>query len=158
SYALGYADGDRFSADLRFDAVMYPRPLDAAGSTFGAARHFDQFGRVHGHILLDGERIAIDCIGMRDRTWGRRPEDRPRQAAYVTGATDANHGFLAVTNVRDGVETVAYGFLRGIGWNENLVDGTRTIERDPRHGWITSIRIDATDAAGRRLIAIGEPV
>jgi hypothetical protein len=45
-----------------------------------------------------------------------------------------------------------------MGWNENLVAGTRTVERDPRHGWITSIRIEATDAVGRRLVAIGEPV
>lgn len=158
SYVLGYADGTHFVADLRFDAVMPPRALTAVGSTFGNAQHFDQFGRVHGHIVLHGESIAIDCIAMRDRTWGRRPEDRPRQAAYVTGATDANTGFLAVTNVRDGVETVAYGFLRGDGRNANLVAGTRAVERDPRHGWITSIRIEATDTSGRRLVALGEPV
>ena len=158
SYALGYADGTQFVADLRFDAVMPARPLTAVGSTFGAAHHFDQFGRVHGHIVLHGESIAIDCIAMRDRTWGRRPEDRPRQAAYVTGAVDSNTGFLAVTNVRDGAETVAYGFLRGGGRNDNLVGGSRVVERDPRHGWITSIRIEATDASGRRLVAIGEPV
>jgi hypothetical protein len=158
SYALGYADGDRFSAALRFDAVMPPRPLTAVGSTFGNAHHFDQFGRVHGHIVLHGERIAIDCIGMRDRTWGRRPEDRPRQAAYVTGAVGPNDGFLAVTNVRDGVETVAYGFLRKDGRTENLANGERSVERDPRDGWITSIRIDANDVTGRRLVATGAPV
>ena len=35
---------------------------------------------------------------MRDRTWGRRPENRPRQAAYVTAAADADHGWI--TQVR----------------------------------------------------------
>ena len=75
--------------DLRFEGVMPPQPLTAVGSTFGSAHHFDQFGRVTGELVVHGERIEIDCIGMRDRTWGPRPEHRPRQAAYVTGAASA---------------------------------------------------------------------
>jgi len=114
-YALGYRDGERLTATLEFAGVMPPEPLTAVGSTFGSAHHFDQFGRVTGELILNGERIAIDCIGMRDRTWGRRPEDRPRQAAYVTGAANAGHGFLAVTNVRAESEEIAYGFLRRDG-------------------------------------------
>jgi hypothetical protein len=157
-YALGYDDADRFSARLEFSGVMPPEPLHATGSTFGSARHFDQFGRVTGDITLHGDRITIDCIGMRDRTWGRRPEDRPRQAAYVTGAADASHGFLAVTNVRDGREDVAYGFLRRDARTVGLVDGERRVERDPRHGWITRIAITARDHEGRELVAVGEPV
>ena len=116
SYSLGYDDAGRFTADLRFEAEMAPRPLVAAGSTFGKAAHFDQIGRVTGTIELHGESIAIDCWSMRDRTWGRRPENRPRQAAYVTGAGDGGPGFLAVTNTRDGTDRVAYGFVdRGDG-------------------------------------------
>jgi hypothetical protein len=158
AYALGYADGDRLVVDLRFEGVMAPEPLTAVGSTFGAAHHYDQFGRVHGHIVLHGERIVIDCIGMRDRTWGRRPEDRPRQAAYVTGAASPDAGFLAVTNVRDGRERVAYGFLRKDGRTASLTEGERVVTRDDRHGWISTIRITATDSTGRRLIATGVPV
>jgi hypothetical protein len=169
-YALGFADGDRLSAALTFDAVMPPHPLTAVGSTFGNAHHFDQLGRVHGEITLHGERVPIDCIAMRDRTWGRRPEDRPRQAAYVTGATDAANGFLAVTNVRggperssrsDGVtgeEIVAFGFLHRDGRTENLTAGAREVVRNREHGWIERIRLTATDAAGRKLEADGEPV
>ena len=111
-YALGYDDGDRLQADLRFEGVMPPEPLTAVGSTFGSAHHFDQFGRVSGELILHGERIPIDCIGMRDRTWGARPENRARQAAYVTGAAGPDHGFLAVTNVRPEGDLVAHGFLR----------------------------------------------
>ncbi len=102
-------------AQLKFDAVMRPQPLTAVGSTFGNAHHFDQLGRVTGELVLHGERISIDCIGMRDRTWGMRPEDRPRQAAYVTAASVDGNGFLAVTNVRDQRDAVAYGFLRRNG-------------------------------------------
>src|SRR5262249_17972747 len=136
-YALGYDDGERLRATLRFDGVMPPEPLTAVGSTFGNAHHFDQFGRVTGELVLHGERIAIDCIGMRDRTWGRRPEDRPRQAAYVTGAADAAHGFLAVTNPRPDGDRVAYGFLRRDGRTAGLADGERRVEREAPAGCVT---------------------
>jgi hypothetical protein len=157
-YELGYADGDRLTLDLRFEGVMAPEPLAAAGSTFGRAHHYDQLGRVTGHLVLHGERIDIDCIGMRDRTWGRRPEDRPRRAAYVTAAVEPGDGFLAVTNIRDGHDTIAYGFLRRDGRTSTLAGGERRVERSPEHGWITSIEIEGADADGRPLHAVGRPV
>lgn len=157
-YAIEVADGDRLEANLIFAGVMPPEPLTATGSTFGSAHHFDQFMQVTGHIVLHGERIDIDCIGMRDRTWGRRPEDRPRQAAYVTGAVDADNGFLAVSNVRPEGDVIAYGFLRRDGRTVALARGERRVVRDTGHGWITRIEIDAQDAEGRSLHAIGTPV
>ena len=158
SYELGYDDADRLTAALRFDGVMAPEPLTAIGSTFGSASHFDQFGRVTGHLVLHGERIDVDCVAMRDRTWGPRPEHRPRQAAYVTGAASGEHGFLAVTNVRPDSDPIAYGFLRRDGRTVGLAGGERRVERHPEHGWVTTITIEATDAKGRRLRAVGEPV
>ena len=157
-YELGYVDGDRLVLALRFEGVMAPEPLTAAGSTFGRAHHYDQFGRVTGHIVLHGERVDIDCIAMRDRTWGRRPEDRPRRAAYVTGAAGPSDGFLAVTTIHNDVETVAYGFLRRAGRVAPLTGGSRHVERSSEHGWITAIELDATDAEGRQLQAVGQPV
>ena len=157
AYRLGYDDPDRFSADLCFEAVVAPRPLTAGGSTFGRSAHFDQIGRVTGQIQLNGEDIDIDCWSMRDRTWGRRPEDRPRQAAYVTGAGDDGSGFLAVTNTRDGVDRVAYGFVQHGDAQASLVGGERSVLRSP-DGWISEIRIDAVDATGERFVASGSPV
>ena len=157
-YALDYDDGERFQAQLQFSGVMRPEPLTAVGSTFGSAHHFDQLGRVTGNLVLHGEQIAIDCIGMRDRTWGLRPEDRPRQAAYVTGATVDGGGFLAVTNVRTDGDAVAYGFLRREDRTVGLAGGERRVERDPQHGWITRIEIAGHDRDGRRFVAIGTPV
>ena len=158
SYALGYNDGERLQAALRFDGVMPPEPLMSTGSTFGRAHHFDQIGRVTGELVLHGEKIAIDCLSVRDRTWGRRPENRPRQAAYVTGVATAAHGFLAVTNSEDERNPVAYGFLRRDGRTVRLVHGERRIDRDATTGWITRIELTATDADGRELYARGEPV
>ncbi len=157
-YAIGYTDAGRLVVDLVFAGVMPPEPLTAAGSTFGSASHFDQFGRVTGTITLHGETIDIDCIGMRDRTWGRRPEDRPRRAAYVTGAADASHGFLAVTAPRSDGEPIAYGFLRRDGRTIALAAGDRVVERDPVEGWVTRISLTGRDMEGRALNATGVPV
>ncbi len=158
-YDLGYDDGERLALRLRFDAVMAPEPLRAVGSTFGSAHHFDQFGRVTGEVTLHGERIAVDCIAMRDRTWGPRPETRPRQAAYVTAAAGADDGFLAVTNTaEDGDDPIAYGFVRRGGETVALAGGSRHVSRDEKRGWVESVVIEATDAAGRRVQAVGTPV
>jgi hypothetical protein len=158
SYALGYNDGPRLQASLRFDGVMPPEPLTSIGSTFGHAHHFDQIGRVTGELVLHGESITIDCFAVRDRTWGRRPEDRPRQAAYVTGVASATHGFLAVTNADAEPNPVAYGFLQRDGRIVRLIRGERRIERDATNGWITRIELHAKDADGRELVAVGESV
>ena len=157
-YRLGFRDGDRLTADLQFSGVMSPEPLQAVGSTFGSAHHFDQLGQVTGHIVLHGERIDIDCLGMRDRTWGRRPEDRPRQAAYITAAASPDHALLAVTNSRTGADLVSYGFLRLDGRTVGLVSGERKVERCAEHGWVTHLEFDAVDADGRRVHAVGIPV
>lgn len=158
AYRLGYDDPGRFTAELRFQAVHPPRPLAAAGSTFGKAAHFDQIGHVTGTIEVHGEQIAIDCWSMRDRTWGKRPENRPRQAAYVTGAGDGGVGFLAVTNTRDGTDRVSYGFVNRGGESIGLVDGQRSVTRHPEHGWVDSVRIEATDATGEPFVAEGQSI
>jgi hypothetical protein len=162
TYDLGYDDAGRLTLALRFTGVMDPEPLRAVGSTFGSAHHFDQLGRVTGSLTLHGERIAVDCIGMRDRTWGPRPETRPRRAAYVTGAAGPDGddvGFLAVTNTApDGADPVAYGFLRRDGETLGLASGARTVTRDGDQGWVREVAVEATDLAGRRLHAVGRPV
>ena len=158
SYALSYDDGSRLQASLRFDGVMPPEPLTSTGSTFGHSHHFDQIGRVSGALVLHGETIPIDCLAVRDRTWGRRREDRPRQAAYVTGVASAEHGFLAVSNVEEERNPVSYGFLRRNGCTLSLAQGERRLERDSANGWITRVEIQAQDTEGRELLAVGEPV
>ena len=155
-YQLGYHDEGRVALDLTFEAVMAPRPLRRPGSVFNAASHFDQFGRVTGEITLHGERIAIDCLSMRDRSWGPRAEHRPSKNAYVTGIASPRDAFLAVTRWEGGIERVAYGFMIRDGGIADLVSGSRRVERCPRNGWVTSIVIEAVDERGRTLEARGE--
>ena len=155
SYQIGYEDEDHLRASLRFDAVMQPRPLRKPGSAFGDLTHFDQFGRVHGELILHGETIKVDCLAMRDRSWGPRPEHRPRKSAYVTGIASAEEAFLAVTKSNELCEEIAYGFLIRDGEIGDLISGRRFVERDPATGWVKEITIEAIDEHGRRLLATG---
>lgn len=157
-YQVGFDDPGRLTIDLLFSAVMEPRPLVATGSTFGEAAHFDQIGHLTGSIELHGERIDIDCWSMRDRTWGRRPENRPRQGAYVTGAGAGGTGFLAVTNTRDGSDRIAYGFVQRGDQGVGLLDGERSVKRDQRNGWVDEVELNAVDAAGESFAVKGSAV
>lgn len=155
SYQLGYHDEGRMSLDLRFDAVMPPRPLNNDNSAFRILRHFDQFGRVQGKLTVGNREIAVDCLAMRDRSWGPRAEHRPNRSAYVTGIASERHGFLAVTKANAAEGAISYGFLLRDGIDRDLVSGTRRVERDPTHGWVTKVIIEATDSDGRSLRAVG---
>ena len=157
SYRIGYQDEDRLSVDLTFDAVMPPHALASTDSGFGHLSHFDQFGRVHGSVLLRGEKIAIDCLAMRDRSWGPRPETRPRESVYATGISSANNGFLALTNPAEG-DRITHGFLLRDGSIADLKQGQRVVERDPDTGLISSVRIQGTDRSDRSFHAVGSPV
>ena len=86
-YELGYDDGDRLSLALRFEGVMPPEPLTAVRgpapskttTVFGSAHHFDQVGRVKGHLVLHGENVAggaIECLRPECLTIGDRHETR----------------------------------------------------------------------------------
>ena len=87
---------------------------------------------------------------MRDRTWGPRPEHRPRQAAYVTAAASADHALARRhRHDADGADPIAYGFLRRDGETVGLATGERLVERDPDGGHVRRVMITATDLAGR---------
>lgn len=157
-YALGYLDGERLQLALEFEAVMPPAALTSNASGFGGLGHFDQFGRIHGELVLHGERIAIDCLSMRDRSWGPRPEHRPKRTTYVTGISDARNGFLAMSDPTQPGEPVNHGFLLRDGVVQPWASGRREATSCPDNGWTTSLQIDATDVTGRVLKARGHPV
>ena len=155
SYQLTYRDDERIDLQLRCDAVMPPRALRSKNSSFEHLSHFDQFCRVTGQLKLLGETIDVDCLGMRDRSWGPRPEHRPKRSAYVTGIASPTLGFLAVTSSGHTSEVISYGFLLRDGVIRDLVSGTRKVRHDPQNGWVTDIEIEGTDADGRTFRAVG---
>jgi hypothetical protein len=167
SYEIGYRFRDRedFVAELMFEGLTPPVPHLPGAPPFGPASHFDQHGRVTGEIRLLGETIAVDCLAVRDRSWGRRPERLGRRGrlSYCFGSVAADHAFLAFClPPRDrpdsDIEHLSSGYLLRDGWLQRLVSGTRRVVRDRATGVVQRIELAASDVAGRELVAAGEPV
>ena len=154
-YRVRFEDADRASFDLRYRGLR--EPWVASKSAHGG--HFDQPCRVTGTVVLAGEEIAIDCLGMRDRTWSPRPDDRyGRGTGYTYGIGGADEQFLALTTTEANrgmfQAGVFAGYLVRDGVGSRLVDSTRTVLRRVG-GYPDVLVVTVTDEAGRSLSATG---
>jgi hypothetical protein len=78
-YHLGYSDPERgFALDFVHSGVHPAHRFQPGEPPFMQTPHYDQLGHVQGTVTLRGENIAIDGVGVRDRTWG------PRGGPYTT--------------------------------------------------------------------------
>ena len=149
-------DADEIHVDLTFTAVLSPHYL--------GAHHLDQPGRYQGTIVLRGETIPVDSFGFRDRSWGPRSQ-------FGTGLSQsaASHGgySYATASEADAFHTITMDFGNGCnsihgslvrdGEWAKLASATREVlERDPRTGYQTRVRITGVDTLGRELVAEGE--
>jgi len=154
-YEVRYQDGDVVSLDLECTGL---RPPHEAGIANGVG-HFDQPCRVLGDVVLHGERIEIDTLGMRDRTWSVRPErSRSRGTAYTYGHGSADDQFLLLTTLRGNEGSFSSGVFTGYlvrdGVHAPLVDARRRV-LERRDGMPRRLEVEATDALGRHLQASG---
>jgi hypothetical protein len=162
-YDLGYRfrDQDEFVADLRFEAISPPVPHLTGAPPFTGSSHYDQHGRVTGDLLLDGERIPVDCISVRDRSWGRRPEllGRRTRFSYCFGSSSPDEAFLAFCRPGthlDPTEELSSGYLIRDGKLRRLERAERVNVRDPATGGVAGIELHAVDIDGRELHADAE--
>jgi hypothetical protein len=167
-YRLGYQfrDQQEFTADLLFEGLTPPVPHLHGAPPFTGSSHYDQHGRVTGTLHLNGETIAVDCIAVRDRSWGRRPELvglSARRLSYVFGASSPDEAFLVfcqppADDQLAETETLSSGYLLRDGKLRRLASATRVNTRDPATGGVSSLAIDAVDTDGRSLTITGEAV
>ena len=173
-YRVRRNDPGRFECDLYFDAVMEPNPHPLGVWPFIKGRHFDQAMHVTGELKLNGERIAIDSLSVRDRSWSPRPPatlnaekgssdpskpKRPRRGVgYIFGTASARDAFLAYSSwtEEEAVDTVDTGYLVRDGVWAHLVKGERRCVVDPDREWIWRIELEAEDTLGRKLAAKGD--
>lgn len=155
-YDLGFDDRAGTVVELRFDALEEPVALLRGAPPYPKASHYDQTGRVTGHLVLDGERIEVDCYAMRDRSWGPRYERGYRRVGYTWAASPELSMLTFTAPEGSGPEHVYAGYLRRDGEVARIVDGTRSVRRDPRHGWVTGIETEIVDERGRRTSARAE--
>ena len=182
SYRVRYEDPGEFEADLRFDGIMAPNPHPIGVAPFWRGRHFDQPMHVVGTVVLRGEELAVDCLSVRDRSWGPRPQGpdprtpRPRErpsrparprrppegVGYPFATADERNGWLLYSRptVVDGTasDELSTGYLLRDGTYGHLVTGRRRTWLDPTTRWIERIEVEAVDEHGRTLDASGRLV
>lgn len=151
-YSLQYddPDGDDLHVDLTFTAAARPNML--AGS------HLDQPGLYEGTITLEGEVIPVRSYGMRDRSWGPRPQfgDSMHGApngGYSYGTASERDGFHAITmNYGDQGCFGIHGYVNRDGeWSRLASANRQVVERDADTGFPRRVVLDIVDELGREL-------
>jgi hypothetical protein len=157
-YRVEFAN-TRVKLSLEFEATTPPDLTEQKGSSEFFSGHLDQPGRYVGQVELDGEKLAIDCHGIRDRSWGPRVIGDDIRMGYCHGESAAT-SFLAFSRPepldRDGRECVIKGFLSRDGERVPLAGGSRGVSlRDDR---LHRLAIRLHDERGRRFEAEGVPL
>lgn len=151
-YALTYSRPGVLEIDAEFEGVM-----DAVMTN----SHIDQVGRVTGEVVLRGERVAIDCHAMRDRSWGPRSDltGMGVRVGYCYGTASPKTGFLLFTDITTDADGDhddmgrRYGYVIRDGRRSDLVRASRRVEREA--GRPVRIAIEGEDAAGRAVSITG---
>jgi len=127
---------------------MPPHEMRYSGlATVTGARRVDQPGRMTGSVVLDGERLAVDCYSLRDRTWGphRRGASPAGDYRWVIASPESPWHAVTIAGDEPGVDTVRRGHLvrdgertapRWRGWPGRMASWTLTDWRwDGLQGW-----------------------
>jgi hypothetical protein len=134
-----------------------------SGADQWATGHYNQPGSVRGSVELRGETIPVDCLYLRDHSWGPRRFTNPRgDFASVVASADSGFCVLAASDrpaaSDPGVgvaDPVAFGWYLKDGEISRLVTGRRTVlERDAR-GRPVAVSVEGRDESGRELTATG---
>jgi hypothetical protein len=101
-------------------------------------------------------------MATRDRSWGVRQDHRGSRLGYSFGTASAKDSFCAFVLPQkldaEGRETMYHGNLVRDGRVSSIKSGWRTVERDPKTNYITSMIIEGVDAAGRKFRVVGKVV
>ena len=109
---------------------------------------FEQMGRVTGTVVLHGETLGVDCLSLRDASWGERQIDGVRRGSYFWAVADADTAFHAQTQGEEADQRVVGGFLKLDGKMATLVGGRRYNTR-LNHITAQEFDLELEDALGR---------
>jgi len=169
-YTIDYEDLPDLELHLLFEGIIAPNPHPIGVAPFLKGTHLDQPGHVTGEMVLRGERIAIDCYSVRDRSWGPRPAGRPKKRrpdksrtvtggiGYSFGTAGPRDAWLVYSRPGHDADPLSCGFLLRDGVYAHILGGERRVAVDAQTGWLTRIEIDAIDDTGRDLAVVGEAV
>ena len=159
-YELSYDDPDSqddpaISVRLTFTGVTPPHYLGES--------HLDQPGRYQGTIVVDGEEIAVDAFGFRDRSWGVRSQfgrgihtTPAMSGGYSYATASADDAFHAITMDFGTGSMALHGYVLRDGVWAKVTSGSRTVTaRDPETAYPTAVSVDLVDELERPLHAEG---
>lgn len=160
-YKLDYEYGGVLKVDLEFEGLMDPHPY--MRNAFADSAHYDQLGHMTGYIILRGERIEVDCYSIRDRSWGPRTDNAPpnfNRMCYDYGCGPDRKGFVVFSHQQElgegGTSPLAHGvFMHPDGRRVPIVEGTRTVTRDPKNIWVDRLLIECVDEEGQKHVMKG---
>lgn len=154
AYDIRFSDRDRISVELTFEGLEDPVPLQQGAPPYPAASHYDQTGHVTGSLNLDGQSIEIDCYAMRDRSWGSRHERGYQRVGYTWLASPQCSllTYSAPTSTSDDIHS---GYIRIGSDVHKIVEGRRTVARDPAQAWIDELTIAVIDDRGKEFAVHG---
>jgi hypothetical protein len=145
---------EQVDLDVTFRALMEPNPVSPEESPGMFAGHFEQPGRVTGHVRLREQHHEVDCASVRDRSWGPRTMRPGLRIGNAHGTAVDGWAFFAYVNPdASGRECVTGGYWQRDGIAARLVRGERHIELDG--DFASAVTIEAFDALDRQLVVTG---
>jgi len=118
--------------DLSFDACspVYEFPPISLGLLKGAARRFEQTGRVKGTVFVDGKTLPLRGLGFRDHSWGVHDFSGLGHVVTLYAQFSPRWTVNAVWGIGHG-HKVAAGYVCRDGVNVAVDDVQVELESDP---------------------------
>ncbi|TCM16897.1 hypothetical protein EDF56_1069 [Novosphingobium sp. PhB165] len=154
-YKLDY-DKDGLFLDLTWTAIgpVHQLKTGDAGQSATAGFHIEQPGRMTGTLRCGAEEFAVDCLSMRDCSYGKRDYESLACGGYFWGIAE-DRAFHAIA-MGEGTEGRSIGgFIWKDGRLSSLVSGRREVLEWGEHGPARAL-FEATDGLGRTLRAHAE--
>ena len=127
-------DGDGIRAHLEWDGtgpvVRYDDHPDGPLPATIARGHYDQPARVHGDLVLDGERITVDGHGQREHSWGFPQWTRLHQWHWLVGVLDDGRSLAVLDAFHDDATTTVHGYVAGPQHTSFVVETERDVVLD----------------------------
>jgi hypothetical protein len=143
-------EGER-GMDVVFEAHTPAFDYGAGGplaSTMTGA-HFEQSGRVTGWTHFGSERVAIDALGQRDKSWGVRDWARLEGWNWISGQLGPGWSFNVMQTIEAG-RPLDNGFVFRDGANHPITQARIDYAWGEREHELRSAEIEIVEAGGAR--------
>ena len=153
-YDLSFSDGAGVNLELEAEFPMAPYDYadgPQATPSWVATNRYHRSWRTRGHIVIGGERYAIDTTGDSDHSWGNRDMEEFSRHTFKMWSFQTPDARRSVSVIEQG-----RGLYLGFVDVDGDVRGVRTIEHSASYG-TTGVQHDIdvaiTDVAGRTVQA-----